>query len=209
MLSESSLAESFYKTWQVGLAAVALVLSVVASVHAILWKRDPRAAIAWMGLAWLVPLGGALLYFVFGVNRLRRQAAFLRGGLERFQVPPAGACVPEELERHLPADSGHLATLSRVVGSVMERPLVAGNRVELLVNGEEAYPAMIEAIRQARRSVSFLIYIFDRDQVGVAFARELGEAARRGVAVRVLIDAAGTRYSFPSDSSWRCSSTTC
>jgi len=56
----------------------------------------------------------------------------------------------------------------------------------------------LEAIRQARRAVSFVTYIFDRDKAGLAFARAFGEAARRGVEVRVLIDAAGTRYSWPS-----------
>jgi cardiolipin synthase len=57
---------------------------------------------------------------------------------------------------------------------------------------------MLEAINQARHSVSLLTYIFDRDKVGLAFAHALGEATRRGVEVRVLIDAAGTRYSWPT-----------
>jgi cardiolipin synthase len=57
---------------------------------------------------------------------------------------------------------------------------------------------MIEAIRGARRTLSLVTYIFDRDESGIEFARALGEAVRRGVEVRVLIDAAGTRYSFPS-----------
>lgn len=57
---------------------------------------------------------------------------------------------------------------------------------------------MLEAIRQARRTVAFYTYIFDRDVAGLAFARALGEATRRGVEVRVLIDAAGTRYSWPT-----------
>jgi cardiolipin synthase len=57
---------------------------------------------------------------------------------------------------------------------------------------------MLEAIGQARQSVSLLTYIFDRDEVGLAFSKALGEATRRGVEVRVLIDAAGTRYSWPT-----------
>ena len=60
------------------------------------------------------------------------------------------------------------------------------------------FPAMLEAIQQARQTVSFCTYIFDRDEIGLAFARALGDAARRGVEVRVLIDATGTRYSWPT-----------
>jgi cardiolipin synthase A/B len=67
-----------------------------------------------------------------------------------------------------------------------------------LLNGDEAYPAMLEAIHNARQTVSFVTYIFDRDEVGMDFAHALGEAVRRGVEVRVLIDAMGTRYSWPT-----------
>ena len=57
---------------------------------------------------------------------------------------------------------------------------------------------MLEAIRQARRSVSLMTYIFDRDEAGLEFAQALGEAVQRGLEVRVLIDGMGTRYSWPS-----------
>jgi len=102
------------------------------------------------------------------------------------------------LHRHLPGHTGHLIMLARVVGGVVERPLVPGNRIEPLLNGDRAFPAMLEAIEQARQTVSFCTYIFDRDEVGLAFARALGDATRRGLEVRVLIDATGTRYSWPT-----------
>ncbi len=182
-------------------AAVGLgvVLSLWATGHAVIYKRDSRAAIAWVGLIWLVPLAGATLYLIFGVNRIRHKAAQLRGNLERYRAQAAQAeCLPEQVRRHLPDSGEHLGMLARVVEGVVGRPLLPGNRVEPLENGEEAYPAMLEAIRQARRTVSLLTYIFDRDEVGMAFAQALGEAARRGVEVRVLVDAAGARYSWPT-----------
>ena len=88
--------------------------------------------------------------------------------------------------------------LARVVGEVVKKPLLPGNRIEPLLNGEEAYPAMLKAITKAKRTISFSTYIFDRDEVGLEFAHAFGDAKRRGVEVRVLIDAAGTRYSFPT-----------
>src|SRR6266436_4168498 len=185
--------------WHVGVAVLALALSVVASGHAVLHKRDTRATIAWVGFVWLVPLGGAVLYFIFGVNRIRRRAALLRATMSRYRAHEAEPkCLPEELHEHLPKHAGHLNMLARVVGGVVERPLLTGNEIEPLINGDEAYPAMLEAIREARQTISFQTYIFDRDESGLAFAHALGEAVRRGVEVRVLIDAAGTRYSWPS-----------
>jgi cardiolipin synthetase 2 (EC 2.7.8.-) len=188
-----------HDVWHIAAIGLGLLLSVLATGHAVLNKRDPRAAIAWVGFVWFVPLVGAVMYFMFGVNRIRHKAALLRRNLERYRAQAAQPeCLPEELQRHLPDHGGHLKILARVVGSVVERPLLPGNRIDPLVNGDEAYPAMLEAIHNARQTVSFVTYIFDRDEVGMAFAHALGEAARRGVEVRVLIDATGTRYSWPT-----------
>jgi len=188
-----------HDVWHIAAIGLGLLLSVLATGHAVLNKRDSRAAIAWVGFVWFVPLVGAVMYFTFGVNRIRHKAALLRRNLERYRAQSAQPeCLPEELQRHLPDHGGHLKMLARVVGGVVERPLLPGNRIDPLVNGDEAYPAMLEAIHNARQTVSFVTYIFDRDEVGMAFAHALGEAARRGVEVRVLIDATGTRYSWPT-----------
>ena len=78
-----------HETWHIVFAGVVLLLSVAAAGHAVLYKRDSRSAIAWVGFIWLVPLVGALLYFVFGVNRLRRQALSLRRDLARYRAHEA------------------------------------------------------------------------------------------------------------------------
>jgi cardiolipin synthase len=175
------------------------MLSVVVTGHVVLTKRDSRAAIAWVGFVWFVPLVGAVIYFIFGINRIRHKATLLRSNLERYQSQTSQPeCPPEELHRHLPDYGEHLMMLARVVGGMVERPLLPGNQIDLLVNGDEAYPAMLEAIRHASQTITFVTYIFDRDNVGVVFAHELGEATRRGVEVRVLVDATGSRYSWPT-----------
>lgn len=185
--------------WHWVVAALTVVLAAMAAGHAVLYKRDSRAAVLWVGFIVLVPLVGAVLYFILGVNRLKRRAVLLRGDLERHSAQThTPACDLAGLEARLPGETRHLLALARVVESVVSRPLLPGNRVEPLINGDEAYPAMLEAIGSAQQSVALATYIFDRDEVGLAFARALGEAVRRGVAVRVLIDATGTRYSWPS-----------
>ncbi len=194
-----SLWDVAHEVWHLALAALAILLSLAASAHAVLNKRDSRAAIAWVGFIWLVPLGGAALYFILGVNRIRRQALLLRRGLARYRAHETQPkCSPDELHHHLPGHTAHLAMLVRLLDGVVQRPLLAGNRIEPLMNGDEAFPAMLEAIQQAKHTLSFCSYIFDRDEVGVAFAKALGDATRRGVQVRVLIDATGTRYSWPT-----------
>jgi cardiolipin synthase len=108
------------------------------------------------------------------------------------------ACSVEQLVELLPPERRHLGALARATAKILSRPLLPGNRVDMLVDGDTAYPAMLAAIARARHSVTLGTYIFDRDEAGLAFVRALGEATRRGVEVRVLIDATGTRYSWPS-----------
>src|SRR2546430_1720705 len=179
MGSGSELWRVVHQVWHIGVAGLALLLSIIASAHAVLYKRDSRAAIAWVGFVWLVPLLGALLYFVFGVNRLRRQAALLRGGRQQYQAEMTeSGCSPEELHQHLPGHTGHLYMLARVVGGVVKKPLLPGNRIEPMINGDEAYPAMLMVIAEAKRTISFCTYIFDRDEIGIEFAKAFGDAKR-------------------------------
>ncbi len=184
--------------WHLGVAALSLLMSLLAAGHAIIYRRDHRAAFAWMAFVWILPLAGAVLYFIFGINRIRRRAAELRENRQRLQPPTSPlAASSEDLRRCLEPNGVHLTGLARLVGGVVHRPLLPGNDIEPLADGDAAYPAMLEAIRQARQTLTFSTYIFDRDEAGLEFARELGAAAHRGVEVRVLIDAAGTRYSWP------------
>ena len=70
--------------------------------------------------------------------------------------------------------------------------ILPGNRVVDLQNGDEIFPAMLEAIRGAKRSVNFETYIYWEGEVGQWFADALSERARAGVAVNVTIDWAGS-----------------
>ena len=178
------------------LAVVGIALSLLASAHIVLHKRDVAAAIGWVGVVWLAPLIGPVLYLVFGINRIRRRASRLRP--ERFYLrtgPGAHAVGPEDLHAALPPAAQHLTALRRSMDQVTHSPLTTGNQITLLVDGDAAYPVMVAAIDRAARSVALSSYIFDSDDAGWMFADALERAVVRGVEVRVLIDAVGVRYS--------------
>lgn len=80
----------------------------------------------------------------------------------------------------------------RAMGSLLGPPVVPGNQVRELVNGEQIFPAMLEAIRAARRSISFETFIYWSGEIGRQFAEALAERARAGVKVHVLLDWVGT-----------------
>jgi cardiolipin synthase len=171
--------------------ALWLAVTIVASGHAVMNKRDVRAAIGWVGLIWMAPVAGAAAYAIFGVNRIRRRAQALR--VPQGRPRAAGTSPPPDL----PEAARHLAPLAALGDGVVRRPLVEGNAVELLPGGEAAYPAMLRAIDAAERSVTFCTYIFDPGQAGQAFLDALARARWRGVQVRVLVDAVGARYGWP------------
>ena len=179
-------------------ALAILTLTVAASAHAILVKRDTRSTIGWVGLIWLSPVFGAIAYAVLGVNRIRSRATQLRAGQARIShvLEPAVA-TPERLASAIGPDGSPLRSLATLVGNATDRPLVDGNRIQPLDGGDEAYPLMLAAIEEASRSVAVASYIFDNDPTGRIFADALGRAAARGVEVRVLIDGIGSSYTFP------------
>ena len=170
--------------------AAVIVVALFAAGHAVVYKRDPRSAALWLLVIMLLPAAGPVLYMFFGVNRVQRRAARMRGTqLGKNRPPPS-------LEQTLPGTQ--LAPLARVVGAVAERPLVEGNAVEALVDGREAYPAMLSAIDGAKSSIALASYIFHGDGIGERFVNALAAAHRRGVNVRVLIDDVSVRFSWSS-----------
>jgi len=76
----------------------------------------------------------------------------------------------------------------RSMGVLLGPPLVQGNRIDTLFNGDEIFPAMLEAIRGAKRTIDFETYIYWSGDIGEKFADALTERAQAGVKVRVLLD---------------------
>ena len=80
----------------------------------------------------------------------------------------------------------------RALGTLLGPGIVPGNKVQALENGEQIFPAMLEAIRSARRSITFETYIYWSGSIGREFADALSERARAGVQVHVLLDWLGS-----------------
>lgn len=182
----------------VSLAILAILIGF--SIHAILSRREAGTAVAWVGLIWLSPLVGAVLYFFLGINRVRRRAKELRPRDREvvYEERKGVELKRSKLREMLGPDREHLVQISNVSYAMTRIPLMSGNTVEVLHDGQEAFPAMIEAIDAAQTSVTLQSYIFDDDRAGRRFVEALVDAQKRGVVIRVLIDDVGARYSFPA-----------
>lgn len=121
---------------------VHVVAAAVVTVDAVLRKRHVSAVIGWIGLAWLAPGAGSILYLVFGVNSIQRSAVAL--GLRETGARP-DADAPEN--RVAPAEPPSIGLdpglrgLNRPSQRVTGNALSSGNRIEALENGDAAFPA--------------------------------------------------------------------
>jgi cardiolipin synthase len=99
-----------------------------------------------------------------------------------------GADVDDISKRSEPIDR-----MRRALEGIIGVPATEGNAIDVLRNGNQIFPAMLEAIGQARRTIDLLTFVYWRGEVGTRFADALSERARAGVRVRVLLDAWGAK----------------
>jgi len=180
------------------LLAFHAVLAPATVVHALIHKRDPRSAFGWIAFCTITPVAGPVLYLFFGVNRSRSRAQRFSLSLLRMGERGLDVAHIQPLPDNLPKTYNALARSGR---ALTRHALAGGHRVDVLVNGEQAYPAMLQAIDSARDHICLTTYIFDTDETGRRFIDALGRAVERGVTVRVLIDGVGEWYSWPRASS--------
>ncbi len=175
-----------------------LPAALTAAVHALLYKRDPRAALGWIGVCLFVPIAGPLFYFLFGINRIRTRARKLEQKSPfRIRIGYERADDDEESFSLSILTVPEFSEIAQISEAVTRRPLVDGNLIEALQNGEATYPAMIAAIENASKTLYLSSYIFDADSTGKQFINALSRAAKRGIDVRVLVDGIGEMYSTP------------
>ena len=167
-----------------------VVSATIAGIHVVLHKRNEAAAFSWLGIIVLSPFFGVALYWLFGINRIRRRAQAeltQRDAGRQPGIPSANPALFSEV-------SEHWRGLMRQGLAIHNGNYLAGNSLTPLINGDAAYPRMLQAIDSASLSVVLSSYIFAYDAIGKRFVEALVAAHQRGVQVRVLIDGFGVGY---------------
>ena len=165
-------------------------------IFVVLHRRfTPGTSLAWLGIVFLHPYIGLLLFQLvgeksLGPGRIARQQKIM----EHYRNAPF-ATPPQEtdLARDLGATSASMACLAQKTGKM---PLVWGNQIDFLDNSTEMVDRLIADIGSATSEVHLLYYIFSTDQTGRKVADALIAASQRGVTCRVLVDAFASREMF-------------
>ena len=183
-------------------AGFSLLLSLLTIYHILRYKhREAASAVLWIFVVFSFPFVGPLLYFLFGINRVTVKGLYLEAAKRRL-LDRSGTGASQVLRKRadhigrfgsLPCWPPSYAQAAQALDRQLEdMPVLVGNQIVLLRNGDEAYPAMLEAILEARSSIHLETYIFRPDRIGRRVMEALVAKARSGVQVRFLYDRLGS-----------------
>ena len=179
--------------YQYAIGVVLLVVAVYSAVHALIYKKDSRAAFGWIAVCIFLPLFGPILYFIFGINRVKRRAFGLNVSTTIRNIHDKNTAIDHEISEKIPIQLKNIANVSN---HITRLPLVGGNKLCTYYSGEKTYDEMLNAINSAKKFIYLCVYIFKRDKIGKQFIEALTNAKNRGVKIYVLIDGIGELYSF-------------
>ncbi len=156
-----------------------------------MYVDKPAKALAYILLVLLLPIIGAVLYFSIGVN-YRKEKYFDAKILTNDQVFEEARLRLLEHSSEL-IDKVQLGRYSKLAKFTNIHSFTSyNNRVKLLINGENKFPDLLEAIANAKNHVHIEYYIFENDDIGNKIAEALMAKAREGVKVRLIYDDFGS-----------------
>ena len=183
-------------SWSAVLTTLVGAYALGVAVFLILENRTPQSTFAWLMLLLLFPLGGLVIYMMFGrprhaFSRERSLTTLMEGTALADRAARVIAEQPAKLAAltDTRADYGRLASL---LWTSAESPLTLGNRVEILQDAREKYPRLLSDIRSASQSIHLLYYEWASDAFTEDVAALLAEKVGQGVHVRILYDPVGS-----------------
>ena len=158
-------------------------------------NRNPAKTLSWILVIVLLPVIGLLFYYFFG-QKFRRVKRLKRENESQIRrLNQAWQRLEPHMEAQISDLSLQIGALSKVFTFLKNERIsspTSGNKVKLLINGEEKFPDLLKALRAAEHSIHLEYYIFEHDHIGQEILAILRQKAQQGVAVRLLLDGIGS-----------------
>ncbi len=179
------------------IAEIAYVLGIAAVCVRIIYETESTSkTLAYLLLTIFLPIGGIIVYFVIGTNYRKRKLyskkifkdeVLMRRVKTRIFRTSAKSwqLVPPEMKKY--------KKLFTLLLNSNWSSLSTNNKVEILLNGEEKFPAVLAALKAATNHIHIEYYIYEDDEIGNTIKQVLIEKARQGVEVRFIYDDFGSR----------------
>jgi len=174
----------------IALTTTVLVLATIVTIALVSLvvvprNRRPQSALAWLLLIYILPIIGFLVFLMFGSRRLPKRRRQQQDEINRYILETTEGMDRVVRDPPWPPWLEPIVQLNRNLGAM---PLVGGNTARLFTDYSGSIAAMTSAVQAARRIVHVEFYIMSVDDETEQFFAALGEAAERGVTVRVLYD---------------------
>ncbi|HCC71811.1 MAG TPA: cardiolipin synthase [Bacteroidales bacterium] len=180
---------------QVILSLLYIITIIFVCMVIIFENRDPVKTLSWVLVITLIPFVGIILYFFFGQNYRKRKIFSRKGITDSEHFLNTAIQQIESLNDKLIIRSPGIKSKQHLMTLMLnnERSVLTDNNKILILNdAEETYPAMIKEIESAKHHIHFEIYRFNIDETGNKFRDILIRKAAEGVEVRMIIDDVGS-----------------
>ncbi len=180
--------------WVYIIGGIYLIILLAVCLRIIYETRSATKTMAYLLLAVFIPVAGIIFYLAFGINFWKTRAyssksvedeKLLEQLKRELKIYESETVLPAEL----PAENRELAVMLQ---KGLRSPLTRRNKLKLLINGEEKFPEVLEAIRNAKHHIHIQYYIFAQDNIGEQIEELLIKKATEGVRVRFIYDDFGS-----------------
>ena len=175
--------------WGLSILGYGLTLMLL-PVVLLVKKRQPVSSVAWMLAIVFIPIGGAVLFLLFGINRIERRKASKQRSTE--QLAEQHSPRLEQLRQPREEDRPETRRLMRLAQRLTDAWPTEGNDIELLTDTNRTLGLIEQALLNARESIHLEYYIWQPDRTGTRIRDLLIRKAREGVRVRFLYDGFGS-----------------
>ena len=182
-------------SWYYLIGIIYLLLLIAVCLRVIYETRSATKTMAYLLLIIFIPVAGIVFYILFGVNYWKIKLYNKKSATDEklltklkneMKVYSEAMVSPAEL----PAEDNR--ELALMLKKELKSPLTRRNSVKLLVNGEEKFPEVLEALRKAKHHIHLEYYIYEHDEIGEQVNNVLIEKAKEGIQVRFIYDDFGS-----------------
>ena len=174
---------------------VYIIILILVCIRIIFDTRSSSKTLAYLLLAIFFPIGGMLFYFIFGINYHKRLIYSKKLVNDEVQLKELNKRTISLSARNLKKNALEVGNGQSLVSLLMNdsmSPLTSGNSVKLLINGDQKFPEVIEAMKHAKHHIHLEYYIYENDQIGNTIKDILIQKAKDGVEVRMIYDDFGS-----------------
>jgi cardiolipin synthase len=177
------------------LSGVYLLTVIFVSMMIVFENRSPVKTLSWVLVVLLVPFLGIIIYIFFGQNYRKQKIFSKKSILDLEQLSSYAAIQVSTLPERMAYESEKVREKEHLIKLMLNNnksALTEHNKIELLIDGTNTFPAMLEAIGEANNFINMEFYRFESDTLGIKFCKALMDKSRQGVKVRIIYDDVGS-----------------